>query len=100
MILIFNLEKYRDRIAFHDENNNNVTYEMLIQLSKNIENKIGTRKLIYLSSKNTLGALSYYIAFLYTGNVVQIVSEELDERILTTYLDKYFRSFLPSLGIL
>lgn len=86
---MFELEKYRDNIAFIDELGRKVYYEEILGLTKRITSKIGIRKHIYMKASTNLGMILYYVAFLHTGNVVQVVDQELSVEQHQNYIKKY-----------
>ena len=89
---MFDLQKYQQNIAFYDDNNHYVTYGDIKQVAKEIDRLIGSRNLIYLLCDNTIGSLVYYVAFLYTNNVIQIVS--CDNR--GEWIEKNYLAFQPN----
>lgn len=88
---MFDLRKYQQNVAFYDDNDHYVTYGDIVQIAKDIDKLIGSRNLIYLLCDNTIGSLAYYVAFLYTDNVVQIVSCDNREE----WIKKHYSVFQP-----
>ena len=62
--MLFDVGKYGENIAFEHAKGIAVTYNDLAKLTKRVEQKIGSRKLVCLLASNTVGALAYYISFL------------------------------------
>ena len=86
---IFELEKYRDKTAFIDENGEIAYYRDVLDFAERIGFKIGVNKHIYMKALANMGMLIYYIAFLYTDNVVQVVDKEIPYEQHLNYIRKY-----------
>lgn len=86
---IFELEKYKENIAFIDEQGTVVYYKDILSCAQKIVSIIGTNKHIYMKASVNIGMMIYYIAFLYTENMVQVVDKELHYDQHMDYIKKY-----------
>lgn len=89
--MLFDVGKYGENIAFEHAKGMAVTYDDLAKLTKRVEQKIGSRKLVCLLASNTVGALAYYISFLNSKNVVLL----LDAGMAREDLEKYLKTYRP-----
>lgn len=89
--MLFDVGKYGENIAFEHAKGIAVTYNDLAKLTKRVEQKIGSRKLVCLLASNTVGALAYYISFLNSKNVVLL----LDAGMAREDLEKYLKTYQP-----
>ena len=89
--MLFDVGKYGENIAFEHAKGMAVTYNDLAKLTKRVEQKIGSRKLVCLLASNTVGALAYYISFLNSKNVVLL----LDAGMAREDLEKYLKTYQP-----
>ena len=91
---IFELEKYKENIAFIDEQGTVVYYKDILSCAQKIVSIIGTNKHIYMKASVNIGMMIYYIAFLYTENMVQVVDKELHYDQHMDYIKIYARNWL------
>lgn len=87
--MLFDLQKYRANTALLAETGRKVTYGEITETAGLLMQTIGSRNLVLLLSDNTIGALYMYVALMQSGNVVQLVPDDLGEGILSSYRNTF-----------
>lgn len=91
--MIWNLKKYKHKIALLEDNKNSMTYQKLWEEGELLAGKIPERSLVFLFCKNAIGSVLGYTAFLNHGIVPVLLKSdlegELQENLLKTYQPDY-----------
>jgi len=82
-------QKNQENIAAIDDNNGRITYGELNEFSENFYNKIGSRTLIFIISKNSIGAMAGYIAALTARVVPLMLGYKIDRQLLENLISIY-----------
>ena len=91
---IWDLEKYSNKTALHDENGKTMTYGVLNEEAEKLAEKIGHRCLVFLLCRNEMGSVLGYTAFVNNGIVPVMVNSHLEELLLENLLKTYSPEYL------
>lgn len=86
---MFDLQRFTAHIALKDEEGRFVTYGDITDMAELLVQRIGSRNLVLFLSDNSIGALYMYCALMQSGNVVQIVSDDLGEGTINGYREVF-----------
>ncbi len=89
MTTVFATERYKGSTALIDDLGNEISYDELWELGKEIIAKIKGRSLVFSICSNTIGAIVGYTAFLDHGIVPLLLSKDLDLALLWNLVDTY-----------
>ncbi len=92
--MIWNLEQYKDHSAIIDEFGTTVSYEKLQEVSKEIQNIIGKRCLLFSLCQNTIGSIMGYVAFINGEIPCVLLNCHLEKNLLEHLLALYCPSYL------
>ena len=73
MILLENINKFKNKNALTTENNEIITYKTLVNFSEKISAKIKNRCLVFLLCGNNIETISGYLAFLKSDCVISLL---------------------------
>ena len=91
--MIWNFEAKGKRIAV-EEDLKSYTYSDLKQITDEIAAQVGERCLVFLLTKNTIGSIAGYLAFLDHGIVPLMLDEKIDRTLLNNLIDQYKPRYL------
>lgn len=91
---IWNLEKYKGKIAVLDEFGRELTYDALNSEAYVLAERIGHRCLVFSFCRNEIGSVLGYTAFINNGIVPVMVSSHLEEKLLDNLLKTYSPEYL------
>lgn len=86
---MFELEKYRDRIAAITDDQKQITYDQILKFSKKISEIIEPRSIVFSICKNSIGSLAGYISFINNGIIPLLLSSNLDDELFNNLLESY-----------
>ncbi len=86
--------KKPEQTALIQDTGESVTYGELLQLGRQIADKISCRCLVFSLCTNSIGSVTGYVGFLNQGIVPLLLSSDLDESLLRSLIDLYKPSFI------
>lgn len=95
---MWDLQKYRDRIAITDDQDVQVSYGELAEIQRQLAARIGGRTLVFALCRNTIGSVAGYVAFLNERIVPVLLNAQMDRELLQNLLCTYAPAYvwLPS----
>lgn len=94
MSRIWELEKYKSRIALIDEYGDKLTYEILNLQANLLAKEVGKRCLVFCLCRNEIGSIVGYVGFINNGILPVLLNSHLDEELLKKLLAIYQPSYL------
>ena len=94
MILLENINKFKNKNALTTENNEIITYKTLVNFSEKISAKIKNRCLVFLLCGNNIETISGYLAFLKSDCVISLLDEKLNNYNLNKLIYIYKPKFI------
>lgn len=91
---IWQLEIHSEKTALIDEFSNSMTYGVLNKESSTLAKKVGHRCLVFSLSRNEIGSVLGYTAFINNGIVPVMVNSNIEEDLLNNLLMMYRPEFL------
>ncbi len=91
---IWELEKFKDRIALVDEFGNEMTYAQMRAEARVLAEKVGKRCLVFSLCRNEIGSVLGYVGFVNHDIVPVMLNSHLDEKLLLNLMETYQPSFL------
>ena len=85
---------FKKNNAIITETNENITYDTLHNYIGNFSKLIKKRSLIFLICKNNLESIIGYIGSIRTNNVVALINEKINIKLLRTLIKKYGPDFI------
>ena len=82
---IWDLKAHAGKIAFVDENGENLSYERLKVEAQALAGAIGNRSLVFSLCRNELGSVLGYVSFVNNGIVPAMVNSYLDNKLLQEF---------------
>lgn len=80
---------YGNKIAAIEENGAQITYDEIFHISNEIAEIIGKRTLVFSLCSNTIASLVGYVAFQNNNIVPLLLSENLEQELLSTLISTY-----------
>ncbi len=94
MYKIWNLKRFKDKIALIDEFGNRITYGALEYESSRLASVVSVRCLVFCLCKNEVGSILGYVGFINNGIVPILLSSQMEEGLLKNLLNTYNPSYL------
>lgn len=91
---IWDLERFLDKTALHDELGNRSSYRQLAAYSHTIAETVGERCLVFCLCRNEIGSVLGYVSFVNNGIVPVMINSHLESGLLDTLLETYQPSYL------
>ncbi len=86
---IWELNKYKENIAFLDEEGTRLTYAQVVEEGRKIADAAGGRCLSFILAQNSIGSVLGYVSFLTRGIVPAMLSANLESELLEHLLKVY-----------
>lgn len=91
---MWNLTKYRDKIAVIDELGHEISYSQMAEETDKIAKLIGKRCLVFSLCQNEIGSVLGYVSFVNNGIVPVLLSSNLEKESLVSLLDMYIPAYV------
>lgn len=91
---MWDLSKFADSISMLDEQNIEISYEVLERFGRNIYECIGRRCLVFLLCENSIGSVVGYVSFVNNRIVPVLLNAHLERGFLDNLLAKYQPEYL------
>lgn len=89
-----NLEKYSSKIAFHDQNDNEITYSELISKSQILAKKLKRSQVLLLQCDNSFESIVCYVTCLRSNVVPILLDANLEHEKLYNYAKIYNAKYI------
>lgn len=89
-----NFIRYKGKVAFIDDNGNQIKYDEIQTSCEDIQKFIGTRNLIISFCENSIGSVLGYVAFLNSGNVPILLKTDIEKQLRANLMDIYEPQYL------
>ena len=91
---MWNFERYGTCSAIIDEFGNNISYEELVRIGREIAQVIDQRCLVFSLCKNEVGSVVGYLSFINNEIVPVMLNAHLEKELLFLLLDNYMPSYI------
>lgn len=91
---MWDLAKYKNNIAFIDENHGQITYSELLSIQKAIKKVVGARCLVVSLCQNSIGSAIGYVSFLNEKMVPIMLNAHMEKDLLSNLLNIYLPSYI------
>ncbi len=92
--MIWNLRKYSDREALHDDSGRWMTYASLAEEQDRLAGVIGRRCLVFCLCENSIGSVLGYSTFVNHGIVAALLNKHIESAFFTNLIEIYQPAFL------
>lgn len=89
LLRMFDFNNFSENVAFIDEDNHKITYQNLVNTSKQLKEIMPKRALSFILCKNTFGSAVSYVCNYLNHQVSLLVKADLDAELLYNLLKQY-----------